>query len=144
MGGIGAGAVGVDPSVDFQVAGFRLGNKVGEGVVAGIGALRASEVAAPGLEARGVESVGLGSDLEHHGVEAGGLCGVEQAVGLLFLDLDGKALLRGEIDVVDGGDPSALEVGAGLDGKREEGSEGGQESFHEFNKQRIRGAVRFR
>ena len=144
MGGIGAGAVGVDPSVDFQVAGFRLGNKVGEGVVAGIGALRSREVTAPGFEARRVEGVALGPDLEHHGVEAGGFRGVEQAVGLLFLDLDGKALLRGEIDVVDGGDPGALEVGMSLAGEGEKGGEDGQESFHEFNKQRIRGAVRFR
>ena len=144
MGGIGAGTVGVDPSVDFQAAGFGLGNKVGEGVVAGIGALRACEVAAPGLEAGRVEGVGLGSDLEHHGVEAGGFRGVEQAVGLLFLDLDGQALLGGKVDVVDGGNPGALEVGAGLGGEGEKGGEDGQESFHGFNKQRIRGAVRFR
>ncbi len=116
MGGIGTGAVGVDPGVDFQAAGFRLCNKVGEGVVAGIGALRSREVAAPGFEARGVEGIALRPDLEHHGVEAGGFRGVEQAVGLLFLNLDWQALLGGEVDVVDGRDPGALEVGAGLGG----------------------------
>ncbi len=144
MGGIGAGAVGVDPSMDFQAAGFRLCNKVGEGVVAGIGALRSREVAAPGFKARRVESVALRADLEHHSVEAGGLRGVEQAVGLLFLDLDRQALLRGEVDVVDGRDPGALEVGVGLGGEGEKGGEDGKEAFHGFNKQRIHGAVRFR
>jgi hypothetical protein len=37
-----------------------------------------------------------------------------------------------------------LEVGAGLAGEGENGGEDGKESFHGFNKQRFRGAVRFR
>ena len=101
MRGISGGAVGVDPDMDLQAARFGLGDEIGKGVVAGVFPLGASEIAAPRFESRIVECVGFGADLQQHCIEAGGFGGIEQAGGLLLLDLHGQSLLRGKVDVVD-------------------------------------------
>jgi hypothetical protein len=82
--------------------------------------------------------------LEHDGVEAGGLGGVEESDGLLFLGFDGEALLGGKVDIVNAGDPGALEVGEECGGKGGKREEAGGKEFHGINTQRILWEVRFR
>ncbi len=82
-----AGAVRVEPGVQLEPAPVGLVDPEAERVVVGFGpiSLRAGEVRRPGLEARLVEGVGGGADLEDDRVEPDPGGGVEDADRLALL-----------------------------------------------------------
>ena len=113
VGDIGGGAVGVYPCVDFEAALAGFADEKSQRIVAGRLALCAGEKSAPRLKRRGIEGIALGSHLKEDGIQAGAFGRIEKAHGLGFLLLHAQTLFRGEIDVVNGGNPSALHFGAG-------------------------------
>ena len=103
--GLRAGAVGIEPGVEFQPAFVRLGDEEGQRVIAGVAALVAGEVLRPGLVRGAVERVGRGTDLDVDGVEVQLLGHVEQVAVLRLLLGGRKTLLVRPVAVVDRRDP---------------------------------------
>lgn len=86
---VGCNAVGVEPCVEFHAASVALVHHEFQRVPLRLGGytLCARKEAAPRLDFRLVESIGLRTHLEYHGVHSGSLQLVEQRdeVGLVFL-----------------------------------------------------------
>ena len=143
---IGAGAVGVEPGVNFKAAFVGFPDREVERVVAvgGGAALLAGEPVGPGFDAGVVKGVGGGADLKDDGVHPELLGKVEEGNHFGALLGGGEPGAGGPVDVPDGGDPGGAEfanwlgdvfargdVGAGLcaeGGARPKQSKG--EEFH--------------
>ena len=140
LGGVGGGAVGVEPSMDGHPALPCFGDEKRERIVTRRTALRAGEIPAPRLDLRGIQRVALGAHLQKHGVEARRFGRFEKPDRLRFLRLGGLAGVGWEVDVVNGGNPRAAEIRAG--GHRQgEGDKCEKKFFHGVSAEACSGLV---
>jgi hypothetical protein len=118
------GAVGIEPSVEFDAAFVALFDGEGEGVPGGAGwaAHFPGEEGGPGFEGGGVEGIASGADLEDEGIETkvSGFLDEGEELGLLLGG--GKAGFGGPVDVAHGGDPGGAHLAGWGRGSREIGS----------------------
>ena len=108
----------------------RLADEKREGIVAGRDALSAGQIAAPGLNPRGIKRVALRTHLHHQSVQPAALRRVEQTNDLRLLGVRGKASARRKINVVNGGDPRAAKIVGGYGEGQQQDSEK-QAWFHQ-------------
>ncbi len=126
LGSVDRGAEGVEPSVDSDAAFFSFRDEKREGVVAGGGALGACQVAAPGLERRGVEGAAFRADLDEEVVDACAAGGFEERNDFLFLGFLGESRFAREVQVPDRGHPGTAKLlgkGGRESGEKEEKEE---------------------
>ena len=128
---VGGGTVGIEPSMHVESALMGLGNKKSQRIIARRPTLSASKVAAPRLDLRCVKSIPFWTHLQKDGIESGRLRCVEKANGLPLLRLHGQSRLGWKIDIVNGGDPSALKVGETRDRQGEKNKEDRYFCFHQ-------------
>ena len=131
MGNVRSGAIGVNPRMDLQATLSGLADEKSQWIVARRLALRSREETAPRFQRRGVERITFGAHLQQYRVQSSALGGIQQADGLGFLRVHAEALLGWEVDIVHGGNPSALHLGADdRAGEEEKDGECCEQGFH--------------
>ena len=109
------GAVGIEPSVEFDAAFVSFFDGESEGVPSWIwgGSHFAGEEGRPGFELGGVHGIAGRSDLEDEGIEAqvSGFLDEGEELGTSFFG--GETGFAGPVDVADGGDPCSAKLAWG-------------------------------
>ena len=113
--------------MDFNATFLRLANEERQRIISRRNTLRAGEVAAPGLDSRGIKRIAFGTNLNHQRVEPAATRRIQKANDLRFLRLHRKTLTRRKVDIVNAGDPGTPEIV----GRREDRQQnnGKQQSF---------------